>query len=74
MEPTSVGNIILPIVKMVAGQPGDKLTNVIKANVEQGVQRLKGLAPILSKLVNAGELKIVGGTYQLSTGKIDVFS
>ncbi len=65
-------NPIRPVVRMVAGQPGDKLTNVINANVKEGVKRLKGLDPILSKLVNSGELKVVGGSYQLSTGKVDL--
>jgi carbonic anhydrase len=65
-------NPIRPVVKMVAGQPGNKLANVIKANVAQGVQRLEGLDPILSKLVRAGELKVGGGVYELSTGKVEL--
>ena len=44
------------------GQPGDKLDNAIKANVELGVERLKGLDPILSKFVKTGELKVVGAS------------
>jgi carbonic anhydrase len=67
-------NPIRPIVRMVAGQPGDKLTNVINANVKEGVKRLKTLEPILSKLTNAGQLKVVGGTYHLSTGKVELLS
>jgi carbonic anhydrase len=73
--PGAIGDLINPIrpvVKMVAGQPGDKLTNVINANVKEGVKRLKGLDPILSKLVNSRELKVIGGTYQLSTGKVEL--
>jgi carbonic anhydrase len=65
-------NPIRPVVRMVAGQRGDKLTNVINANVKEGVKRLKSLDPILSKLVNSGELKVVGGVYQLSTGKVEL--
>jgi carbonic anhydrase len=65
-------NPIRPVVKMVTGQPGNKLANVIKANVTQGVTRLEGLDPILSKLVHAGELKVVGGVYELSTGKVEL--
>jgi carbonic anhydrase len=65
-------NPIRPVVRMVAGQPGNKLTNVINANVLEGVKRLKSLAPILSKLANSGELKVVGGTYQLATGKVEM--
>ena len=55
------------------GKPGDKLENVIRANVEQGVERLKGLDPILAKLAKTGELKVVGATYELRTGVVEVF-
>ena len=65
-------NPIRPVVKMVAGRPGDKLANVIKANVREGVKRLEGLDPILSKLVKSGELKVIGGVYQLSTGTCEM--
>jgi carbonic anhydrase len=67
-------NPIRPVVRSVAGEPGDKLTNVINANVKEGVKRLQSLEPILSKLSNSGELKVVGGTYQLSTGKVELLS
>ncbi len=73
--PGAIGDLINPIrpvVKMVAGQPGDKLTNVITANVKVGVKRLEGLDPILSRLAKSGELRVVGGVYQLGTGKVDM--
>lgn len=73
--PGAIGDLIdpiRPVVRMVAGQPGDKLANVIKGNVKEGVKRLEGLDPILSKFVKAGELKIVGGVYELSTGKVEM--
>ncbi len=75
--PGSIGDLIDPIrpaVKAVAGRPGDKLTNVIKANVDQGVKRLAGLDPILSKFAKSGELKVVGAVYELRNGKVEVFS
>jgi carbonic anhydrase len=65
-------NPIRPVVKMVAGQPGNKLANVIRANVIEGARRLEGLDPILSKLAHSGELKVIGGVYQLGTGKVDL--
>jgi carbonic anhydrase len=74
--PGSIGELIDPIRPAVAamkGQPGDKLENVTKANVLMGVQRLKGLDPILSKLAKTGELKLVGATYDLRTGSVKVF-
>ncbi len=59
---------IRPAVLAVKGRPGDNLENVTRANVEKGVERLKGLDPILSKLAKTGELKVVGATYELRTG------
>ena len=38
-----------------------------------GVERLKGLDPILSKFAKTGELKVVGATYELRTGLVKVF-
>jgi carbonic anhydrase len=63
---------IRPVVRMVAGKPGDKLANVIKANVTEGVKKLQGLDPILSKMVKSGELMVVGGVYDLKTGKVEM--
>jgi carbonic anhydrase len=75
--PGSIGDLINPIrpvVKTIKGLPGDKLTNAIKANVLEGVKRLEGLAPIISKMVKSGEVKVVGGVYELSTGKVEMVS
>ncbi len=75
--PGSIGplvEIIRPAVAMAEGRPGDKLTNVIRANVEKCVQTLKGLDPILLKLVQSGDLKIVGAVYDLKTGEVGVLS
>jgi carbonic anhydrase len=75
--PGSIGELIDPIrpaVTAVAGRPGDKLNNVIRANVEMGVKRLQTLDPIVSKYAKTGELKVVGATYELSTGLIEVYS
>ncbi len=72
--PGSIGELIdpiRPIVLSVKGLPGDKLTNVTKANVLAGVNRLKTLDPILSKLVKAGDLEVVGGVYDLATGNVE---
>ena len=63
-------NLIKPAVELVRDKPGDKLTNAIRANVELGVERLKGLEPILAGPVRAGKLKVVGATYDLATGRV----
>jgi len=75
--PGSIGDLIDPIrpaVRAVKGRPGDKLENVTNANILQGVERLKALDPIVSKFAKAGELKVVGGVYELSTGAVKVLN
>ncbi|MDI3464018.1 MAG: Carbonic anhydrase, beta class [Nitrospira sp.] len=49
--PGSIANLvdlIRPAVAAVKGKPGNILDNAIKANVEQGVERLKRLEPIVA--------------------------
>lgn len=65
-------HLIEPAVKDAKEQPGDRLENTIKANVRHGVETLKGLQPILSKEVESGELKVVGGVYNLATGVVEM--
>jgi carbonic anhydrase len=65
-------NLIKPAVTEVRGKPGDKLANAIRANVRLGVERLKTLDPILASPVSAGKLKIVGATYDLATGRVEM--
>lgn len=63
---------IKPAVRDAAGQPGDKLDNVIKANVRRCVATIKGLDPILSQFAGSGDLKVVGAVYQLATGAVEL--
>ena len=67
-------DLIRPAVRNAAGQPGDKLTNVIRENVRKCVEQIKTQNPILSKFAGSGELKVVGATYELKTGVVDVFA
>jgi carbonic anhydrase len=73
--PGSIGDLVTTIKPAVAAaksKPGDLLDNVIKANVERGVERLNGLTPILSDAVKAGRVKVVGGVYDLGSGKVTI--
>jgi carbonic anhydrase len=63
---------IKPAVAAVRDQPGKLLDNVIKANVERGVERLNTLPPILAEAVKKGNLKLVGAVYDLHCGKVDL--
>jgi carbonic anhydrase len=65
-------NIVKPAVVKAKGQAGDALKNAIKANVEIGVERLRGLQPILAPRVESGKVKVVGGIYDLATGEVTI--
>jgi carbonic anhydrase len=60
--------LIKPAVTQSREEPGDALENAIRKNVEIGVERLKGLEPILAPRVKQGKLKVVGAVYDLRTG------
>lgn len=73
--PGAIGNLvdlIKPAVTAVRDKRGDMLNNAIEVNVEQGVERLKHLEPILAPSVRQGTLKIVGAVYELHNGKVTV--
>ncbi len=63
-----------PAVKDVLNQPGDLENNAIAQNVRLNVEKLKNAGPILSKAVEQGKLKIVGGVYDLYTGRVNLIS
>jgi carbonic anhydrase len=60
--------LIEPAVTQSKGEPGDALENAIRKNVEIGVERLKGLEPILAPRAKQDTLKVVGAVYDLRTG------
>jgi carbonic anhydrase len=62
--------LVKPAVIKSQGMPGDPLENAIRKNVELGVDRLKGLEPILAPRVKDGKLQVVGGVYDLRTGAV----
>jgi carbonic anhydrase len=75
--PGSIGELVTlirPSVVAARGQPGDKLENVTRANVLRCVQTLKNLDPILAKHAKSNELKVIGATYELATGKVEIFA
>jgi carbonic anhydrase len=65
-------NLIKPAVAKTRGQAGDALQNAIRANVEIGVERLRGLEPILASSVREGRVKVVGGVYDLRSGRVTI--
>jgi carbonic anhydrase len=65
---------ISPAVKDVQGQSGDMLTNAIRRNVMLNVEKLKSAAPILAQFVDDKKLHIVGGIYELKTGRVELLA
>jgi carbonic anhydrase len=61
-----------PAVKAASKQPGDLLANAIRKNVVLTVQKLQTAGPILSQAVNEKKLRVVGGVYNLNTGKVEL--
>jgi carbonic anhydrase len=68
----SLTNALTPAVQAAQNQPGDLLTNAIKENVRQTVQKLQNAGPILSEAVTQKKLIVTGGVYELDTGKIEL--
>jgi carbonic anhydrase len=54
-------------------EPGDPLTNAIKANVRLQVQRLQN-SSVIASAMESGKLKVVGAYYDLDTGVVSLVS
>jgi carbonic anhydrase len=61
---------IRPAVEAAQADSGDMLTNAIRRNVMLNVENLKQAAPILSAAADAKKIRVVGGIYALSTGRV----
>jgi carbonic anhydrase len=64
---------LTPAVNAVHGAPGELLANAIRRNVTLNVEKLKTSAPILKSFVEDKRVRIVGGIYQLKTGRVELF-
>ena len=63
---------IRPAVKRTQGLKGDPVENAVRANVQDIAARLRVTGPILAAKANAGRLKVIGATFSLSTGKVEL--
>ena len=75
--PGQIGSIVAAIQPAIdrANQDDSEefLIKTVKANVLLQIQRLNS-SPLLYNLVREGKLKIVGGYYNLRTGKVDILT
>jgi carbonic anhydrase len=61
-----------PAVDAAKGDSGDMLTNAIRHNVSLNVDKLKSTAPILKSFADSKKIRVVGGVYQLRSGKVEL--
>lgn len=66
----SLVDAIKPAVDAAKSDNGDMLANTIRKNVALNVDKLKSAAPILKSFVDDKKIRVVGGVYELTTGKV----
>ncbi|GJL75644.1 carbonic anhydrase [Nitrosomonas sp.] len=70
----SIATALTPAVRAVPKKPdyvaADRYNDIVRMNVILTVRELRNQTPILSRLVDSKKLKVVGGVYQLETGKV----
>ena len=75
--PGKIGSLaaaIKPAVDATKGQAGDAWDNAVRAHVKRTVNQLKQSSPIVAEAVKAGKLKVVGGRYDLDTGRVEIIA
>ena len=68
--PSLVEAIRPAVVAAQAKKPADLLAEATAENVRLNVKYLAGAKPLISDLVAAGKVKIVGAVYDIGTGKV----
>lgn len=64
-------NAIQPAIAATKGESGNLLEKAIKANVQMVEKKLKASKPVLAQLLEKGSLRILGGYYDLDSGKVE---
>jgi carbonic anhydrase len=65
---------LTPAVKAAKDEPGDTLAYAINRNVALTMEKLKSASSILGDAVDSKKLKIAGGVYKLTTGKVELLA
>jgi carbonic anhydrase len=69
----SLTTALSPAVHQAMHQKSGNLADAAtRENVRLNVQKLRKATPILSKRVREGQLKVVGGIYDIKTGKVEL--
>jgi carbonic anhydrase len=67
----SVLTAIQPAVNATQGESGNLLEKATKINVRNVQEKLKSSKPVLANLIEKGTLQIIGGYYDLESGKVE---
>lgn len=67
----SLVKAIQPSVDKAKGMQGDLVENAVDLNVQAMAKEIETSQPILAKLVEEGKVKVIGGKYDLDTGKVE---
>ncbi|MEW5422294.1 carbonic anhydrase [Amorphus sp. 3PC139-8] len=70
--PELIANLKPGVQKALAEKPADPLAAATKANVVYNVQKLEKATPIVEEAVSTGKVKVVGGIYDIATGKVEL--
>ena len=66
-----LANALKPgVERALAENPDDALAAATAENVRYNVERLQTATPIVGEAVAAGKVKVVGGVYDIATGKV----
>jgi carbonic anhydrase len=71
-KPQSLPQSILDLVRLVNTGGEKDLDKAIVANVRASVEKLRTLEPTLTQYIADAKVKIVGGVYNLATGRVSV--
>jgi len=71
--PQLIAHLKAPVEK-ARGQTGSLVENAIRQNVLLNVETLRTSEPVLADLVKQNRLRVVGGVYDLATGRVEVLS
>lgn len=72
--PGLIAQITPAVETAMKGNPDDLLTAAMEQNVRDAMARLSGDSELLAGLIADGKLKVVGGIYDLATGKVSLLS
>jgi carbonic anhydrase len=71
--PKLIAHLKAPVEK-AQSKTGSLVDNAIRENVLLNVETLRNSEPVLADLVKQNRLRVVGGLYDLATGRVEVLS